>query len=97
MTTTVEKELSFLLRGRLDIMAHILNEAVDGAKKTRIMYRCNLSFKQLQVYLKYLKKKGFLETMNKKEKSRESIVFKTTKKGLAFLEAYQNLKELIST
>lgn len=97
MTTTVEKELSFLLRGRLDIMAHILTEATNGAKKTRIMYRCNLSFKQLQAYLKYLKKKGFLETINKKEKNREATVFQTTKKGLAFLEAYQNLKELIST
>ncbi|MEM2975720.1 MAG: winged helix-turn-helix domain-containing protein [Candidatus Bathyarchaeia archaeon] len=97
MTTTVEKEISFLLRGRLDIMANILNETVNGAKKTRIMYRCNLSFKQLQAYLKYLKKKGFLEVVNTKEKNRETTVYQTTKKGLAFLEAYQNLKELIST
>jgi len=48
-----EYELRYALhRGRMDIMENILRVANPGAKKTRIMYRCNLSFKQLNVYLR---------------------------------------------
>ena len=38
-------------RGRLDIIADILNVASRDAKKTQIMYQANLSYKVLQKYL----------------------------------------------
>ena len=38
-------------RGRIDIIADILRVAEERAKKTRIMYRANLSYKVLQKYL----------------------------------------------
>ncbi len=38
-------------RGRLDIIADILNVASRDAKKTQIMYQANLSYKVLQRYL----------------------------------------------
>jgi len=38
-------------RSDIDIMANILSEANKSTKKTRIMYRCNLSHSQLQIYL----------------------------------------------
>jgi predicted transcriptional regulator len=38
-------------RGRLDIIADILNVIKGKAKKTQIMYQANLSFKVLQRYL----------------------------------------------
>ena len=91
-----EKEAEFAVRGRLDIIADILKQAKHGAKKTRIMYLCNLSFRQLRVYLNFLMKKGFL-SLDHVVKSPGSVMFVTTEKGLDFLEAYDRLKAVISS
>jgi predicted transcriptional regulator len=90
-----EKEAEFAVRGRMDIIADILNEAKQGTKKTRIMYMCNLSFRQLKVYLDFLIRKNFLTLFNSEEEN--ARIFKTTKKGLAFLKAYQALQAVISS
>jgi predicted transcriptional regulator len=79
----------------MDIMADILDQAKHGVKKTRIMYTCNLSFRQLRVYLDFLLKKRFLALITSKEESVR--FFKTTKKGLDFLEAYNSLQAVISS
>ncbi len=90
-----ERETGFAVRGRMDIMADILDQARTGARKTRIMYNCNLSFRQLKVYLDFLLKRSFLTlVVSAEEKSR---VFRTTKKGLTFLESYRNLQAIISS
>jgi predicted transcriptional regulator len=75
-------------RSDIDIMANILGEALRGARKTRIMYRCNLSHRQLQVYLKVLLGMGLLAS--------RSDLFKTTGKGRKFVDAYRTLKALMS-
>jgi len=90
-----EKEAAFAVRGRIDIIADILDVAKKGTKKTRIMYTCNLSFRQLRAYLDLLLKKGFLSIL--KSEGEGSRIFKTTKKGLAFLKAYQTLQAVISS
>jgi predicted transcriptional regulator len=79
----------------MDIMADILDQARQGAKKTRIMYTCNLSFRQLGVYLDFLLKRDFLHLVALAEE--ESRVFRTTRKGLAFLESYRELQAIISS
>jgi predicted transcriptional regulator len=90
-----EKQVDFTLRGRIDIIADILSEARNGTKKTRIMYGCNLSYRQLRVYLDFLLKKGLMILNNPHDKN--TRIFKVTKKGLAFLEAYSNLQAVISS
>lgn len=90
-----EKEEDFTVRGRMDIIADILGEAKPGIRKTRIMYMCNLSFRQLSVYLDFLLKRKFLAVVTSLEEN--SRFYKTTKKGLAFLEAYKNLQAVISS
>jgi predicted transcriptional regulator len=90
-----EKEAEFAVRGRLDIIADMLDLAKDGSKKTRIMYMCNLSFRQLGVYLGFLVKRGFLVLSDSEEEN--ARVFRTTEKGLAFLKAYQGLQAVISS
>jgi len=82
-------------RSDIDIMANILSEANTGTKKTRIMYRCNLSHSQLQVYLQVLRDLGFLASHSKKEGAKLNY-FKTTSKGLKFLDAYHALKSLMT-
>ena len=76
-------------------MANVLRVAVGGAKKTHIMYQCNLSFRQLQVYLNLLIDRGLLIKASESGKSGEAKLFETTKKGRAFLDAYRNIKVLL--
>ena len=99
MKSRVKRELTYSRsirkRSDIDIMANILNEAHKGTRKTRIMYRCNLSHRQLEVYLKLLSGMGFL-TSHSEENSSKLDLFKTTVKGLKFLDAYRALKALMT-
>lgn len=92
------KSYSFLLgrkRSDIDIIANVLVEADKGTKKTHILYRCNLSHRQLQVYLQFLHDVGFLVSYANNEGSKMKY-FRTTPKGLEFLDAYRTLKRLMS-
>jgi len=82
-------------RSDIDIMANILSEANKSTKKTRIMYRCNLSHSQLQLYLQILHNMGFLVSHSKIEREQLNY-FKTTPKGFKFLDAYRALKSLMT-
>jgi len=72
-------------------MASILNEAVEGAMKTRIMYKCNLSYRNLMGYLQLLLGMRVL----KKFKTANRMIYKMTDKGQKFLDAYRNLTALM--
>jgi predicted transcriptional regulator len=82
-------------RDRFDIIADVLKAALNGTKKTHIMYDCNLSFRQLEGYVRFLVRKGFL-SVRVERGSREVRVFEVTDKGEAFLRAYKNLKLLLT-
>ena len=75
-------------RNHFRIIAEILETAKDGAKKTRIMYRCNLSYRQTKKLVSHL-----LET----ELLTVGSSYHTTEKGLQFLKAYQTLELLLNT
>jgi predicted transcriptional regulator len=79
-------------RDRLAIMCEILIEARTALIKTRIMYKCNLSYKQLTLYIEMLLKKKLL---SKKidDDGRERFV--TTQKGNRFIGKFQNLQALL--
>jgi predicted transcriptional regulator len=76
-------------------MACILDKANSKAKKTHIMYSCNLSFKQFQVYLDLLIESGLID-LQKAEES-EVEILKTTNDGRSFLEAYRKLKTFLAS
>jgi len=88
-------EVKLSHRGRLDIIASILTSAAGGVRKTSIMYKCNLSFRQLEIYLGLLLNKDLLKMFTKRE-SVTSQFFETTERGLDFLKAYRNLQALMS-
>jgi predicted transcriptional regulator len=72
--------------------------ANGGAKKTHIMYRCNLSFKQLHAYLKFLVEIGLLKSISEKTGIDEKLVlYETTKKGRMFVRTYEDLRVLLTT
>lgn len=92
------QKISLLHRSRMEIMASILTESYAGARKTRIMYRCNLSFRQVNAYLNLLVDMKLLKPTFVRAESKEvSRLFETTEKGQAFIEAYLNLKALLVT
>jgi len=77
-------------------MANILNETrliPYGSRKTRLMYRCNLSFRQLKIYLKLLIGKGFLSVVLTKGRNEEVEIYQITEEGLSFLKAYNELRD----
>lgn len=73
-------------RKRLEIIADILSVVKDGARKTRIMYQANLSYKLLTVYLRFVREAGLVST-----RSGRSYVL--TQKGHEFLEKYKQFSQ----
>jgi predicted transcriptional regulator len=78
-------------RDRLYILAEILDIAKEGSLKTQIMYKANLSFAQLNEYLDLLVTMKLMGIMEGKEKT----VYKTTNKGLEYLENYKEIIQLL--
>ena len=78
-------------RDRLYIMAEILEITIDGALKTQVMYKANLSFAQVNTYLTLLLDLDLLETIE----SRGKTVYKATRKGMRFLQSYREMRELL--
>jgi predicted transcriptional regulator len=80
-------------RGSLDIIADILEASRGKVRKTYLMYRCNLSFKQLESYLNLLLKRGLISAIE--DNGNNASLFKTTEKGEYFLETYRGLHGLM--
>lgn len=70
-------------RGRLDIIADILNVVSGDAKKTQIMYQANLSYAVMQKYL------GELSAASLIAFEEEKTCYILTEKGHEFLRAYE--------
>ncbi|NWG10417.1 hypothetical protein HXY33_01505 [Candidatus Bathyarchaeota archaeon] len=81
-------------RGRLDIIADILEASYEDTRKTYLMYRCNMSFKQLKSYLDFLLGKELLCMVNGSLNPDLSL-FRITDKGKEFLKSYKGLKDLV--
>ena len=84
-------ERTFVKRGRLEIIYEILSVSRKPTQKTRILYSCNLSYDQLQKYLKYLSHHELLGSSSNKGKER----FQTTKKGMEFIKGYERLNSFL--
>lgn len=81
-------------RGRLDIIADMLDASHGGVKKTYFMYRCNLSFRQLKRYLNFMLNTKLLNVVIQDDNSNPDL-FEVTDKGRKFLKAYRSLKGLM--
>ncbi len=84
-------ETSSKRRDKLCIIAEILEIAKGGTLKTQIMYKANLSFAQLNEYLKFMLRIQLLKKIvnNGKEK------YMATEKGLEFLQRQCELNEML--
>lgn len=68
-------------RNNLDIYAEIIEVANGGAKKTKMVYKCNLNFKIIKKYIEILIEKEFIENKGK--------LYFSTEKGKSFLTQYK--------
>ena len=75
-------------RNSLQIIGDILNAVGDGAKKTRIMYIANLSYKLLGKYLDKTADAGLINQNND--------LYKVTEKGQVFLERFDDFSSRFS-
>jgi len=73
-------------------MACILENAAGGSRKTRLIYGCNLSPTQFNLYEDCLVEAGLL-TVSKREDGVE--MFQTTEKGREFLRDYRKIKRML--
>ena len=80
-------------RDKLCIIAEILEIAKEGTLKTQIMYKANLSFAQLNEYLKFMLNIKLIEKIVIGGKD----VYISTEKGLDFLQRQCELTELLKT
>src|SRR4030067_3733465 len=69
-------------RDKLCIIAEILEIAKEGTLKTQIMYKANLSFAQLNEYLKFMLKINLMDKVTEAGKD----MYVTAEKGLDFLQ-----------
>jgi predicted transcriptional regulator len=83
-------------RSRTEIVTQILEIANGsssydngGVSKTRIMHKANLNYSQLQTYLLILIEHDLLRYDG------QTHSFKTTEKGFSFLNAYDQIDQLM--
>jgi len=81
-------------RDRHEIVAEILKTAVGGRIKTHIMYRAKLSYSQINEYLPLLVERGFLENVKVTRSRERSTVYRTTSKGMEFIDNLESLNKL---
>lgn len=78
-------------RGKIQIMGDVLGLATSGIKKTHIMYRANLSYEQVHLYLSELIGKKLII----QDVSPDGVVYRTTDKGREFLLYYNRITEFL--
>ena len=81
-------------RSRAEVIIDILSEALSGANKTRLMYRCNMNFLRFNRYLKELMDAGLIELV---DTSPDGVaVYKTTEDGRELLKVLRKANEFLS-
>jgi predicted transcriptional regulator len=77
-------------RSRIDIVAMILQSAMRGATKTKLMYGAYLSYAQLKEYINFVQERGLLVYEDSLQ------VYRLTPKGMHFLNIYEEVKDVVS-
>ncbi|MDQ3872776.1 MAG: winged helix-turn-helix domain-containing protein [Thermoproteota archaeon] len=80
-------------RGKIQIMGDVLALATSGIKKTHIMYRANLSYEQVHLYLGELIAKGLIA--QDASNPADGLIYRITEKGREFLLYYMRLVEFL--
>ena len=77
-------------RSSMEVIADMLR--LGEAGKTEIMYSANMSYAQLQKYLKFLLE---LKLIDKVTLGNPMVTYRITKKGLRLLRSIDNILEIL--
>jgi len=84
-------------RSRTEVIIDLLSEAVEGANKTRLMYRCNLNFVQFNRYLQEFLDAGLIECdYSIQENMVLCKIYKTTERGRRLLKVLRKANEFLA-
>jgi predicted transcriptional regulator len=72
-------------------MGDVLSLATSGIRKTHIMYKANLSYEQVYLYLQELIRKRLVA----QDVSPDGVLYRTTEKGREFLLYYARLVDFL--
>ncbi len=92
MVIVLNETGKFERRDRFEIMSIILSSCQKGmTRKTHIMYKCNLSHKELHKYLEVLTSLGHLRV----KRIKGANFYQTTMKGEKFILEYQHVERVL--
>jgi predicted transcriptional regulator len=92
ISPAIQKQVDPKHRCKTDIAAVILESAASGAvTKSKIYYRSFLTYNRLKGYMKLLIENGLIECFDYED----NRLYRTTDKGISFLQAYNGIRELI--
>ena len=74
----------------MDIAAAILENTIEGSRRTLIMYKAYISYPQLREYLASMTMAGLIRYSEEEEKT-----YHITEKGMRFLEIYREIDSMI--
>ena len=77
-------------RSNIEIIGEILR--LGEAGKTEIMYSANMSYAQLQKYLKFLTQQGFIDLI---KVGNPVTTYKVSRKGLRLLKSIDRVLEIL--
>jgi len=80
-------------RTRTEVIIDILTEALNGANKTRIMYRANLNFLRFNDYLSEMLKKDLL---TRESDGNGRVSYRATENGKILLETLRKAQQFMA-
>ncbi|OLC34503.1 MAG: hypothetical protein AUH84_04830 [Thaumarchaeota archaeon 13_1_40CM_4_38_7] len=79
-------------RDWIDILENILETCENGSLKTHVKYRCNLGSQKTAQYMQFLQNHDLVESV--RSSSSKLQMFKTTKTGKRYVEAYKQIERI---
>jgi predicted transcriptional regulator len=93
-TARKQKHVAGQRRSNIEIIADMLRVGENGAGKTEIMYTANMSYSQIQKYLKYLVEQGFINKVNMDD---TMVAYQVTDSGLKLLKTIDTLMDMLNS
>ena len=92
---SVEKEPAkfAVRRSNVQVIADILAEAMNGASKTRLVYKANLNFKVMERYLRFLNDREMIQLVKEGDGRDKYII---TQRGREFLLHYSQVEDMLN-
>jgi len=80
-------------RSNIEIISEMLRIGANGAGKTEIMYSANMSYRQIQKYLKFMMAQGLID---KVEVGNPSVTYVVTQKGHGLRTSIETILDVLN-